>query len=278
MSRMLEFLVNACLLPAHHPHFITDSSRPSWLKNVRISATPCALVVISLYALSATACTKAAISSKFQEFLGQPRVMRVVLMPLDIELSELSAGGHLEPKAEWTVKATEAFTSALEKKLNEKNAKLIVGEIPENDPKKAHTYYQLIKLNDVLAQTVMAHHFNAQLRLPTKNGELDWNLGPGVQVLREDYDADYALFIDIQDVYVSNARIGLVLLAAGLQLNPFMLMSLPGFQEGYISLVDLETGDLVWFYPFSRRTGDLRDHDSALDVAEDLLEDMHDEP
>ena len=124
----------------------------------------------------------------------------------------------------------------------------------------------------------MAHHFNAQLRLPTKNGELDWNLGPGIQVLREDYDADYALFIDIQDVYVSKARMGLVLLAAGLQLNPFMLMSLPGFQEGYISLVDLETGDLVWFYPFSRRTGDLRDHDSALDVAEDLLEDMHDEP
>ena len=65
-------------------------------------------------------------------------------MPLDIELSELTAGGQLEPKAEWTVKATEAFTSALEKKLNERNAKLIVGEIPANDPKKAHTYYQLI--------------------------------------------------------------------------------------------------------------------------------------
>ena len=199
-------------------------------------------------------------------------------MPLDIELSELTAGGQLEPKAEWTVKATEAFTSALEKKLNEKNAKLIVGEIPANDPQKAHTYYQLIKLNDVLAHTVMSHHFNAQLRLPTKNGELDWNLGPGVQVIREDYEADYALFIDIQDVYVSKGRMGLVLLAAGLQLNPFMLMSLPGFQEGYISLVDVETGDLVWFYPFSRRTGDLRDHDSAFDVAEDLLEDMHDEP
>ena len=236
------------------------------------------LVVISLYALSATACTKAAVSSKFEDFLDQPRVMRVVLMPLDIELSELTAGGQLEPKAEWTVKATEAFTSALEKKLNQKNAKLIVGEIPSHNPEKAHTYYQLIKLNEVLAQTVMAHHFNAQLRLPTKNGELDWNLGPGVQVIREDYDADYALFIDIQDVYVSKARMGLVLLAAGLQLNPFMLMSLPGFQEGYISLVDLETGDLVWFYPFSRRTGDLRDHESAFDVAEDLLEDMHDDP
>ena len=73
MSRMLEFLVNACLLPAHQDHAIPTSSRPSLLKRIRISATPYALVVISLYAVSATACTKAAISSKFQEFLGQPQ-------------------------------------------------------------------------------------------------------------------------------------------------------------------------------------------------------------
>ena len=216
-------------------------------------------------------------SSKFERFLGQPRVVRVVLMPLDIELSELSAGGQLEPKAEWTVKATEAFTSAIRSTLKKKNAELIVATIPTQDPDKAHTYYQLMKLNDVLARTVMTHHFNTHLQLPTKNGELDWNLGPDIQVLREDYQADYALFIDIQDVYVSKARVGLVVLAAGLQLNPFLLLNVPGFQEGYISLVNLENGDLVWFSPFSRRTGDLRDHESALDVADDLLEEMHDE-
>ena len=225
-----------------------------------------------------TGCGHVAVSSKYQEFLDQPREVRVLLMPIDIELSELSAAGMLEPKAEWTVRATDAFTNALRKELKKKNASLRLAEIPADNPAKAHTYYQLLKLHDTVAQTIMTHQFNARLRLPTKNGELDWGLGPGVHVLHEDYDADYALFIDIQDIYVSKARVGLMVLAAALQLNPFLLINIPGFQEGYISLIDLENGDLVWFHQFSKRTGDLRDHESALDVVEDLLEDFHDEP
>lgn len=274
MSSVLLLLFKAYFIPAKSRYRIPAFSTRSFPSNESLVSRPCSLLAVLLLSLFATACTHAAVSSKFQDFLDQSRVIRVVLMPLEIELGELSAGGQLEPKAEWTVTATDALTSAIRTKLHEKNAELIVGHIPTDDPQKAHTYYQLMKLNHVVARTVMAHHFNKQLRLPSKNGELDWDLGPDVQVLRQDYNADYALFVDIKDVYVSKARMGLVLLAASLQMNPFMLLNLPGFQQGYISLVDLENGDLVWFYPFTNRTGDLRDHESALEVADDLLEDM----
>ena len=58
-------------------------------------------------------------------------------MPIDIELSELSAGGQLEPKAEWTIKATKAFTTAIRDTLKKKNAELIVAKIPTQDPGKS---------------------------------------------------------------------------------------------------------------------------------------------
>ncbi|HSH44065.1 MAG TPA: hypothetical protein VK973_18215, partial [Arenicellales bacterium] len=44
---------------------------------------------------------------------------RIVVLAPDIELSELSAGGVLVPKAEWTEQARELAEAALKEKLEE---------------------------------------------------------------------------------------------------------------------------------------------------------------
>jgi hypothetical protein len=45
-----------------------------------------------------------------------------------------------------------------------------------------------------------------------------------------------------------------------------------GSQVGFVSLVDLETGNIVWFNRLARRSGDLRTAESAREVAQTLLE------
>jgi hypothetical protein len=44
-----------------------------------------------------------------------------------------------------------------------------------------------------------------------------------------------------------------------------------GEQMGYASLVDLETGRIVWFNDLQRMTGDLRDPQAAAETVEALL-------
>jgi hypothetical protein len=44
-----------------------------------------------------------------------------------------------------------------------------------------------------------------------------------------------------------------------------------GTQIGYASLVDLKTGQVVWFNNLLRGTGDLREEKSALETVEVLL-------
>jgi hypothetical protein len=49
-------------------------------------------------------------------------------------------------------------------------------------------------------------------------------------------------------------------------------VAMPGGQQlGFASLVDLETGNVVWFNRVLRNTGDLRNADAARETAQTLL-------
>jgi len=49
----------------------------------------------------------------------------ILLMPMDIELSSLTAGGVLEPNAEWTTMAGQYVEEALKGKFADKNISLL---------------------------------------------------------------------------------------------------------------------------------------------------------
>ena len=106
------------------------------------------------------------------------------------------------------------------------------------------------------------------LQLPTKDGKLDWSLGESVRAIKEKTGADYALFSWIRDSYASGERI-----AATIFLALFGIGMAPGgLQQGYASLVDLNTGQVMWFNRLFRQTGDLREADKAADTLNALLE------
>jgi len=91
-------------------------------------------------------------------------------------------------------------------------------------------------------------------------------LGSGVGLLRQESGADYALFVFMRDSYSSGGRkalmVGLALLGIGVS---------GGTQVGFASLVDLKTGNIVWFNRLISNIGDLRTPEPAHDAVKQLL-------
>lgn len=188
---------------------------------------------------------------------------KVALMPTDIELFSISAGGVAEPRADWTDAATKHFKKA----LLEKKKKLGVLSIELSD-KDADELSEINELHGAIARAIAAHHFGPGfLNLPTKEGKLDWSMGEAVLPVRQKTGADYALFTWVRDSYTSAERVATMIALAILGVGVG-----GGVQTGYASLVDLNTGRVVWFNRLVRASGDLREAAPAAETLESLLD------
>ncbi len=188
---------------------------------------------------------------------------RIAIMPTDIELFEVSAGGLLEPKADWTEAATRHFKAALVERKKSFGAATV--ELTERDQDEVA---EINALHAAVARSIAAHHFGLGfLRLPTKDDKLDWSMGEAVRIIKDKTGANYALFTWMRDSYASSERIAATVLLAllGVGLAP------GGAQIGYASLVDLNTGQVLWFNHLMRGMGDLREADKAKETLEALL-------
>ncbi len=199
-------------------------------------------------------------------------VVRVVLMPPDIELYELTAGGLLEPEAGWTFQAKQHVTAALREELKERKAHLVLFQSPTDQPSKYYAYNQIVKLHEAVGGAILVHKYNEQFKLPTKEDKFDWSLGRGVNVLAREHDAQYGLFIYLRDSYASADRVTYMVLASILSFGRYIPHG--GVQVGFASLVDLQSGEIVWFNRLARATGDLRTPEPAHEAVEELLTDL----
>ena len=191
----------------------------------------------------------------------------VVVMQPDIELFEMLTGGAAEPRREWTLAAGRLYTAALRTRLLAAGTTLVPDyHIPEDLPADSRLG-QVIRLNEAVSRSVVAYTAPGSV-LATKRGRgLDWTLGPGVAELHRSTGADYALFATIRDTYASGGR-------AALRVASLLLLGGDiggGRQLGVSTLVDLRTGQVVWFNTLARQSGDLRDAEGAAATVQHLL-------
>lgn len=194
--------------------------------------------------------------------------LRILLMPLDVELSSLQASGATEPNAEWTAAAKDMLLAAIMDFEGQRNAAVQPVDAATLVGREA-ALVQVQRLHGAVGQTILLHKFTGAT-LPTKKDKFDWTLGPLTAGLVDQYQADYALFIYIRDSYTSAGRVALQIAAAGL----FGLGLGGGEQIGFASLVHLQTGDVVWFNFLRDAAGDLRSEKGAVRTVANLLEDM----
>lgn len=177
----------------------------------------------------------------------------MILMKPDVQLSELTAGGVEQPHAQWTEAGLGNIEQALADMMRRRNVAMVPYEPPVDDPARLHEHQQLIKLHRAVGASIIRHKYFQPEVLPTKQEAFDWGLGPGVQMLRDDYDADYALFVFVRDSYATAGRTAVIVAMAVLGVG------VPaGRQAGFASLVDLRSGNVVWFSRLFSDTGDLR--------------------
>lgn len=219
-----------------------------------------ATVLVLLLSLAATACAPGPL---VRDGVAVPPVnsSRVLLMEPDVELSELTAAGLNEPNAAWTATGRRNVEQALDAFFAERGVDLISQGATAPGPE----VIQLVKLQDAVGSSILRHAYPQSIRLPSRP-RFEWTLGQAASVLGRNHGADYALFLNFRDSFVSDERVAFMIAAA------VFGVGVPGGQQtGFASLVDLRTGDIVWFHRLLNTTGDLRDPDSARGAVESLL-------
>ncbi|WP_285762492.1 hypothetical protein [Biformimicrobium ophioploci] len=216
------------------------------------SITKLLLTAFAVIYLSGCAATHV---SKIDQLSTIDGSSEIVLMPLDVELSILTAAGLTEPQAEWTQNAVQHIKTAAREEFARRNSNLLLFDAGGLNAES--TLVQLQKLHEAVGYTIRLHHYGP-LKLPTKNNQIDWTLGDDIAALKEHTGADYAMFVFVRDSYASAGRVAVQLLGAVAGVGVA-----GGTQYGFASLVDLNSGEIVWFNQLISGSGDLRTKKAA---------------
>ncbi len=189
----------------------------------------------------------------------------IALMPPDIRYYLLTAGGVPQPNAEWTEAAQANFMSATLDYAAEIGANLVA--VDKNDLGPEVVRYDA--LHSAVGSTIVNNYFG-MFKLPSKGENFDWSLGPGVSALAQRYDADYALFTHYRDYQASGGRVAMSIFTALVT----GVATPMGAEQGFASLVDLNTGDVVWFNVVTAGSGELRNADGAATAVRGLFKDI----
>jgi hypothetical protein len=226
----------------------------------------CALMLAAVLALPALAYNQNRVATDAN---GNPLRIQgsVVLIEPDIELSEVLAGGVQEPRQAWSEAARRLYPEAVHRRLAAGNIALKPDYLVPRDLSPDSRLGQVLRLNQAVSLSVLAYTSPGNT-LATKRGKrLDWTLGPGAQEIRNVTGADYALFTYIRDSYTSGGQ-------AALRIAAFLLLGSDiggGRQVGVTTLVDLRTGQVVWFNFLVKQTGDLRDEKGTAATVDNML-------
>jgi len=216
-------------------------------------------------AASISAVASAQVPNLAPGFTGLPKGSRVVMMPADIEIYSISAGGLPEPRADWTEAAQRNFRSTVTRRQG--TLGFAMTQLAEKD---ADDFAEISALHTAIARSIAVHHFGpSSLNLPTKDGQLDWSLGDSTQALKKATGADYAVFSWVRDSHASAERQAAMVAIAVLSLGRAVPRG--GQQTAYASLVELDTGRILWFNRFSRDSGNIKDEEAADETVDTLF-------
>jgi hypothetical protein len=172
---------------------------------------------------------------------------KVLLLPPDIRVHELSVGDVAEKVDDWTRAANQsAVEVAREMESSGQHFDIVdVPPLSADDKVLLEQYtalYELVAGNAYVAQKSPFPAWQERAR------SFDYTLGPGLAPLREHTHADGALFIVGNDYISTAGRKAAMVMgilaggATGVYLGPH---GAPTFLS--VGVVDLQTGNLIWF-------------------------------
>lgn len=227
--------------------------------------------------LSACVQTKQYADLQFTPPQGDYKLL--VLRP-DVSVGSLTTGGMVEPRANWTDQARTAVVNALRAQQSARGGRVTVIEHRNEVPGvSADELADVERLNAAVDESIVVHKYLGDY-LPTKRGKgLEWTLGQDAVRLGQKTGYDYALFLHGEDEVASGGRVALGVLGLAGCIVGFCAPNIGGAQQlDYASLVDLKTGQVVWFNVVLAQSqvpgikfGDLRTPEGAAQMIDRLL-------
>lgn len=221
-----------------------------------------ARLVLLVLALAAGACTTLPNYAR-QDAQRLERLRRIVVVPPQVQMYEVSAGGVPERVKPWSDAAAAAVRTSIGAALARDGLELI--DMPRLDAAAQERLDRHLamfrRVGDAIAFVQDSHDAVWEAR----RASLDFSIGDGLAGLGRMLDADGFLFVDGVDFISTPGRrvvFALTTLAFGLPVVPLGTAYL---QAG---IVEAASGDVLWFgrdYRFA--AGDLREAETAQRLA-----------
>ena len=233
-------------------------------------------------ALAACACLSGCVQTRqFADLQFTPPSgdYKLLVLRPDVQVGSLTTGGMVEPRADWTDQARASIIAALKAQQASRGGNVTIVERRSQLPGVTEQQVADVeRLNLAVDQSIVDAEYLGDT-LPTKRRHgLDWTLGEDAVKLGQKTGYDYVLFLHAEDSVASGGRIALGLIGLA---GCFIGFCAPGGgqqQLDYASLVDLRTGDVVWFNVVAAgsevpgiKFGDLRTPEGAAQMVERLL-------
>lgn len=220
------------------------------------------LVAASLMAIPAYAAMSATNPALLRSADSRPN--KVVLLPPQVFVYELSAGGVSTRKADWEATARANLSSAAIRLARDAGL-FEVTPAPSLDPVVQEQLDAHIGLYDRVADSIFVYGRGEKSAWAHKKEEFDYTIGPGLAFLREQTGADAALIVLGSDYISSSGR--KAAFVVGLALGVVMPLGQSFISAG---VVDLKTGDVQWMGFDSSSSMDTRNPENVDELMQKL--------
>jgi len=242
-----------------------------------------ALLVPLAYLLSG--CVVPAASSRTSaHFAEQSAQIRVVaLLPSEIKIYQIDAGGVREEIEAWSVQARNNVVTAVENELRAKLNAAVKTLNEESLPEEKARLQETRALYSAVSTMILLHtypnpNFTGYV-FEEKIKNFDYSLGSAVSDLAK--GAQALLLLDAEDHVWTGGRqalqaLGIILgIAASVATRTLVIPQLGGGTGVRAALVDSRTGDILWINVVGAGAGkDLRDLASAKEMVSQLFKDF----
>jgi hypothetical protein len=237
-----------------------------------------ALILLSASSLTVAGCVQ---TRQFADVQFEPPRgdYSLVVMRPDVRVGLITTGGMVEQRADWTEQARANLLRALTEQQAGRGGRTMIAETRSSFPGVSpETVAALERLHGAVGNSIALHKYMGA-NLPTKRRQgIDWTLGEDAVKFGRAVGMDYALFLYAEDSFASTGRTALQVIGLAGCFVGFCAPSGGGGQTAYASLVDLRTGEVVWFNVLQTSSmlpgvqmGDIRTPDGAAQMVERLL-------
>jgi len=198
-------------------------------------------MAIFIFLLNACA-TKPPTTVMHQRIAGEQARLpsKLLLLPLDVSVSQLTASGNVDEDPEWCNQARERLLRYVQQEMAAKPV-FSLNQLPELTKEEQARLDEHLALFDLVAGNAMQAVNSPSPVWNRKRQNFDYSIGSGLADFKARTGADVALIVIANDYISTGGRKAMSVAAAMLGVVPVM-----GYASVFAGVVDLQSGDILW--------------------------------